>query len=109
MIRAFIYFIGFWLLAGAFIGAIADGARSIAAGELLLMPAGELWAWISADSIEATRQSLEAQGLSLLWDPVLVGLLKVPASIIGIAVGALLMWVGRRRRPRATIGELDLR
>lgn len=109
MIRAIVYFIGFWLLAGAFIGAVADGARSIAAGELLMMPAGEVWAWLSAESLEATRLALETRGLSLLWDPVLANVLKVPASVLGIILGALLIWAGRRRKPRAVIGELDLR
>ncbi|MGE0230948.1 MAG: hypothetical protein AB7O39_08575 [Flavobacteriaceae bacterium] len=109
MIRALVYFLGFWLLAGAFIGAVADGARSIAAGTLLLMPAGEVWTWVSPGSLEATRAAFQAQGLSFLWDPILSGLLEVPASLLGIAIGALLMWAGRRRKPPETIGELDLR
>jgi len=106
MLRAIIRFIGFWLLAAATIGIVADGARSIAAAEILFIPAGDIWAWVSAPSLETARETLQRNGLSLLWEPVLVTILKAPASLLGLGLAVLLLWAAQRRSHR---DGLDLR
>ncbi|MGE0845547.1 MAG: hypothetical protein AB7L41_04705 [Flavobacteriaceae bacterium] len=109
MLRAIARFLGFWILAAAFIGLIADGARSIAAAEFVTLPAGQVWYWIHAPSLNLVQAGLERSWAAFLWDPVLITLLKLPAFAVAGALGLLLLWLGRRRNASGPIGDLDLR
>ena len=81
-------------LAAGFAAVIVDGTRSIAGNELSLTP--------FADLIKSRLPGLEAAiGRNihpLLWDPVTVSLLKLPAWVIFALAGLFLLWLASRRR-----------
>ncbi len=106
MLRFFARLIGLVLLAGAVIVAIVDGATSIGASHITLLPFGALWIGAAPQSLEAIRLFLVTDLAPFLWDPVMTFLLRVPAVIVLALLGALFLSLGRRRRdPYAAVGE----
>jgi hypothetical protein len=97
MFRFLFRFIGLWLLAGGFVAFVIDGTRSITAGRIVIMPVVEAWAAIHPPSLEWLKAVVERDFSSWLWDPVLVNILYAPLwALLGI-LGALLVFLGRRR------------
>lgn len=86
------------MLAGAFAAAVIDGARSIAADQLLLTPTGATAYWAFPNKF-ALLQSAVERVHPLLWDPVLLDILKLPTWFILGVVGALLLYLMRKRPP----------
>jgi hypothetical protein len=95
MFRFLLRALGLLLLAAGFVGLVIDGARSIAndrlayadVAGLLARPLGERWAGLP----QAVREVHP-----LLWDPLLVNFLAAPAGLLAFALGAVLIWLGRR-------------
>lgn len=107
MLRFLARFLAMWLLAGALVALVVDGARTISSGELVLTPIAELWEQVGPGSLEAARSAVETSVGAWLWDPVLVWVLQAPAFIFLVVLGSLLLWVGQK--PRPVLPELELR
>ena len=99
MIRFLFRFLGLILLAAAFILVIYDGTKSIAGNSLTLTTVQALWELINPASLAKLKPLIVPYAHGLLWDPVAVAILAAPAwSLLG-AVGILLLFFGRKRKP----------
>ena len=97
--RRFLFrFVGIWLLAGALIGAVVDGAKSIAASAVVLTPVRDTLALLSGNQepLDAGAQSFAAPwplDIALAW------LMGAPAAAVLAALSVLCLIAGARRRP----------
>jgi len=105
MIGFFARFVGLWLIAGALVAVVIDGAKTIAASQLIVTPLGLAWYTISPTSLMATQtfvqQKVEAYIGHWLWDPLVQWILMLPSWLVLGFIGAWLVYAGRRRRLRA--------
>jgi hypothetical protein len=99
VIRIVIRIFAVALLAGAFAAAVIDGARSIAADQLSLTPLGVTAYWAFPNKFPLLQPFIERQIHPLLWDPVLLNILKLPTWLIFGAIGAGLLYLTRKRPP----------
>lgn len=99
MLRFLSRFLGLWLLAGALVAVVVDGAQSIASAEVRWTPIAGLWQHVSPASLEAARLAVERSAPDWVWDPVLASILWLPAFAVFVALGALLLWVGQKVEP----------
>jgi hypothetical protein len=105
MIRFLFRFVAFWLLAAALVALIVDGAKSIAASELVTTPLGLAWSQLAPTSLIQTQFAIEEHlGQPWLWDVLTEWVLSAPVwATVGL-LGLILMLLGRRRR-RKRFGE----
>lgn len=87
------------MLAGAFAAAVIDGARSIAADQLALTPAGATLYWALPNKFPVFQAFIEHKISPRLWDPVLLNVLMLPTWLILAILGAALTFVTRKRPP----------
>jgi len=99
MIRFVFRFIGFWILAGGFIALVYDGTKSIAGNALSFTPVGQIWANIHTTSLQLLQPAIERHVAVWLWDPVVLGILTAPAWLVFGILGAILMLIGRKKKP----------
>jgi hypothetical protein len=99
MLRLMFRFIGFLCLAVAFAALIVDGTRSIAAGAPAILPLGGTLSALAPDVFVRMHAGI-ATHVPLLWDPVLVTLLLLPAWVVIGGVGIVLIALTRRPRPK---------
>jgi hypothetical protein len=87
------------LLLVAVISAVNDVTRSMAAGARVpFVSAHEHWSRLAPVTLAAARTSVQRRTHPLVWDPVLVTVLGLPAWGLFGLLGALLAYAGRRRR-----------
>ena len=99
MIRFLFRFIGLLALALAFIFLVYDGTKSIADQRLYLTTIAEVWGSLHDASLAQVRPFLEGL-LPLLWDPIADTVLnRGPAWLVLVIFGAILVVIGRKRRP----------
>lgn len=97
MLRFLSRFLGFLCLAGGFVALVYDGARSIANNSLRMTSLSDLIFTVFKEKAGALQGSV--QGLApWLWDLLVLPLTLAPASLIGLGLGAVLIWLGRPRR-----------
>jgi hypothetical protein len=99
MIRFLCRFIGLICLAAAFILAIYDGTKSIAASNLYLTSVRTLWELINAGSLARLKPLIAPYANGYLWDPVMVGLLAAPSWVMFGFLGIVLILLGRKKKP----------
>jgi hypothetical protein len=99
MIRFLLRFLGLICLAAAFILAIYDGTRSIAANRIFLTSVRTLWELINAGSLTQMKPLLSPYAGGMLWDPGLVSILNAPAFTLLGCLGVVLLMLGRRKKP----------
>lgn len=97
MLRFFIRFAGLVLLAGGFAALIIDGTRSLAGGDLRVIPLGSAAADLFPLQMKAWQAALDRQ-LPHLAGPVVALLLMAPLSLTLTGLGALLIAASRKRR-----------
>jgi len=107
MLRFLSRFIGLWLLAGALIALVVDGAKTIAAGSVVTTPLGQLWFSISPASLNAAQAGIQRNVSPFLWDPVIQSILVAPGFVVFGILGAVLMLLGRRKR-EVKLSELEI-
>ena len=98
MRRLFFRVVGVWLIAGALIAAVIDGAKSIAASDLVLTPLADTLVLLSGTE---GPYGVEPQSLEGYWplDVALAWILAAPSSAVLAAIGVLCMLAGARPRP----------
>jgi hypothetical protein len=99
MTRLFFRFVGLLFLAGAFAALIVDGTRSISSGSLEILPLGRGATKVAPELFVKLHTVLEIH-TPLLWDPVLVTILLLPAWLVFGGLGFLLMVLTRPRTPK---------
>lgn len=99
MIRALLRFIAYIVIGGGFVLLVLDGARSIANQELSLTPFGELAYRAFGEKYLLLQPAIERHVHPLLWDPVVLNLTLLPACAVTLAIGFLLLALGRKPEP----------
>lgn len=99
MLRLLVRAIGLLLLAGAFAAAVMDGARSLADQHLALTPMGAALGRVFPTKM-ANLPTLARKLHPLLWDPVLLSILYVPAFLDLAVLGLVVMVISRPRPAR---------
>ncbi len=106
MFRVLSRVLGYLLLAGAFVAAVVDGTRSIAASGLLWTKLGDPLERMAPKALPALQGALS--GLHpLLWDPLAVRLLGAPLALVLLVLGVLFVLLAADREP--TIGYVARR
>jgi len=88
--------LGLLLVAAGFVGLVIDGTRSIVNNAISFMPLSGLAGAFFQGGMTELETHMAQRSLPWLWDPVMVHLLQLPASLTGFLLGALLLWVGQR-------------
>src|SRR5262249_47783274 len=104
MIRFVLRLIGLLCLALGFIFLVYDGTKSIADQRLYITRVGDVWIAVHDASLTQLQPAMERLS-PWLWDPMMVRFLSTPGSLVLIIVGAILMVIGRKRRPLIGYGR----
>lgn len=99
-LRFILTFTGLWICALALLALVLDGVRSIAANTLVVKSLGEVWYMLDVASLNLTQAVIQRNVHPLLWDPVLQWILTLPAWLVAGILGLLLLYLGRKRRPK---------
>jgi hypothetical protein len=105
MIRFLLRTLGLLFLAAAFIFLVYDGTKSIAANMLLYSKVDEVWSLVHTASLQQLQPLIEKKAPSWLWDPVVTTILDAPAIVAFGIVGAILILLGRRKKPLIGYGR----
>ena len=89
--------VGLFVLALAVVLAVLDITRSITAASLILTPLGLSWQAVNPQTLLASKEAVEAWTHPILWDPVILFLLRLPSWLVFWLVAMLLLWMGQRR------------
>ncbi len=89
--------LGLLLVAAGFVGLVIDGTRSIANGSLMFTPFGEVAFRVLGERYLLLQPAIERHIHPLLWDPIVLNLTLLPASVIAFSLGVLLLWLGQKR------------
>lgn len=103
MLRSLTRWIGYGLLAAAMLLGVVDGARSISASTLETTPLGTAVVWLFPRQFQGLDAFISRTLHPLLWDPVLLKLLLLPAAGVFFVVGGLCLILGRKP-PEAALG-----
>lgn len=104
MTRFVFRLVGLLGLALGFIFLVYDGTKSIADQRLYITKVSDVWIAVHEPSLTQLQPTVERISL-WLWDPVLVRFLSAPASLALVVIGAILMVIGRKKRPLIGYGR----
>jgi hypothetical protein len=99
MIRFLFRLIGLMLIALAFILFVYDGTRSIAGNKIFITQVGDVWSNVHQNSLLLLQPAIERHVAVWLWDPVALTVLTAPSWLVLAIIGALLILLGRKRKP----------
>jgi hypothetical protein len=105
MIRFLLRTLGLLFLAAAFIFLVYDGTKSIAANMLVYSKVDEVWSLVHTASLQQLQPLIEKKAPPWLWDPVVTTILDAPAIVAFGIVGAILILLGRRKKPLIGYGR----
>ncbi|TLP47247.1 MULTISPECIES: hypothetical protein [Cohaesibacter] len=100
LLRFFSSMLGLWTCALALLALVLDGVRSIAANEVVMKSLGATWFEIDNASLNLAQAVIQRNVHPLIWDPVVQWILMMPAWLAAGLVGALFIYLGRKRRPK---------
>ncbi len=89
--------IGLFVLAFALILAVLDITRSITASAIILTPLYEAWTSVSPQSLQSAQEAVESWVHPILWDPIVLFLLKLPSWLVFWISAMVLLWFGQKR------------
>ena len=98
MIRFLLRFLGLLSIALGFIFLVYDGTKSIADQRLYISRVTDAWAIVSEGSLAQLQPTLQRM-MPVLWDPLAVTLLDTPVALVLAILGALLLLLGRKKKP----------
>jgi hypothetical protein len=99
MIRFLFRTLGLLFLAVAFVFFIYDGTKSIAANAMFFTPLSETWNTVHAASLTQLQPLVERYAGPWLWEFLARWVLAAPSFAVFAVIGALLVLLGRRKRP----------
>jgi len=88
---------GLILTAAGFVGLVIDGTRSIANGAMMFTPLGGVAQRLFGERYLLLQPAIERNIHPALWDPVVLNLTLLPASVLSFTLGVLLLWIGQKR------------
>jgi hypothetical protein len=92
-------FLGSWLLAVAALALINDATRGLAPGaRFTFLSMRGLWQMVHEGSLTAFQNGVQRGLHPLAWDPVMLGILKLPAWFLLGVIGLMFCFIGRKRR-----------
>jgi hypothetical protein len=104
MIRFVLRLIGLLCLALGFVFLVYDGTRSIADNTWHVTDVRFVWSQVHDSSIAQLQPAVE-RFAPWLWDPILVRFLSAPAEVVLAIFGAMLLVIGRKRKPLIGYGR----
>ena len=104
MLRFLARMVGLLLVAAGFVGLVIDGTRSMANSTVSFTPLGELAFLLFPKHFPILEPAVTRHVHPFLWDPILLNVFLLPASVVGFALGALLLWLGQK--PEEPVGFL---
>lgn len=99
MIRFVLRFAGLFALAAAFVAVLYDGTKTIAAGQMYITPFQDIWTYLHPESLQWLQTTVQARAAAWVWNSAFITVLTAPAGLVLAVIGALLMLLGRRKRP----------
>src|SRR5688500_10480462 len=102
MVRFLARIAGLLLVAAGFVGLVVDATRSLANSRTSFTSLGDLAAILFPRSFPLLKPAIAGQVHPFLWDPILLNLFLLPASVLSFVIGALLLWLGQK--PEEPIG-----
>jgi hypothetical protein len=66
---------------------------------LLYSKVAEIWSLVHQASLQQLQPLIEKNAPPWLWDPVMTTILDAPVIVVLAVVGAILIVLGRRRKP----------
>jgi hypothetical protein len=99
MIRFLFRFIGFLILAGGFIALVIDGTKSIAGNAIYVTKLSVFWNNLHSTSLPAFQDYVLRTAGEWAWNPIITTVLEQPAWLVFGIVGAVLMLIGRKKKP----------
>lgn len=103
MVRFLLRLLGYVLVAAGFVALVIDGARSIANSAVQYTPLNLILTTLFGARMEGLQPLVERGIHPLLWDPVLLNLLRAPALLVAFVVGFLLLRLGAPPEPKIGI------
>jgi hypothetical protein len=100
MFRLLLRFSGLCLLATAFVTLLVDVTRSVAGARLYVTPLGDTLMALAPGKLALTQAFVEDRVHPIIWDPVLVDLMRLPVWLAVGAIGCMAIWLGRKPAPR---------
>jgi hypothetical protein len=109
MIRFVFRFIGLWILAAGFVALVRDGTKSIAGNALFMTALSDDWTNIHPASLQSFEtmiaQKVDPYVGGWVWDPLMVAVLAAPTFVVLGIIGAVLILIGRRKKPLIGYGR----
>jgi hypothetical protein len=100
MIRFVFRFVGLVSLALGFLFLVHDGTKSIADQTMYISSVGATWENIHQSSLSALQPTVERMAGPWTWHGVIEPyFLKQPVSLVLAIVGAILILLGRKKKP----------
>ncbi|WP_210497411.1 PetM family of cytochrome b6f complex subunit 7 [Microvirga antarctica] len=96
--------LGLLLVAAGFVGLVIDGTRSIVNNAISFTSVAGMINSVFPAGVTGLQAKVTAQLHPVVWDPVLVHLVQLPASVTAFFIGAFLLWLGQK--PLEPIGYL---
>jgi hypothetical protein len=96
VIKSLFRVLAFLLLAAGFVGAIMDGARSLANATLDYAHVGSTALRLFGERFSLLQPAIERNIHPFLWDPVIITLLLLPTSAVLLVTGLMFYRLGRR-------------
>ncbi len=88
--------LGLILVAAGFIGLVIDGTRSIVNNAISFTPLNGLIGNLFPGGLSGLEAYMARPSYSWLWDPFMISLLQLPASLSGFLLGVFLLWLGQK-------------
>lgn len=98
--RFLLRLVGYLCIAAGFIALVIDGARSIANAGLRFTTLGETLTSLIHERYAQIQPAVERNLHPLLWDPVLLSLMRTPTMLVALVFGFALLWLGRNPEPQ---------
>src|SRR5262249_36591002 len=99
MIRFVLRTLGLWILAAGFGFFVYDAPKWIAGDEVYLTKLADVWNAINSTSLQLLQPAIERHVAEWLWNPVILSVLTAPACLVFAVIGAILMLLGRKKKP----------
>jgi hypothetical protein len=100
MFRLLLRFLGLCLLAIAFASLIVDARRSVMSGNLYITPIGDTLLALAPAKLAMARVLIQHYVGPFIWDPILVGLMRLPVWLAAGVAGGLAAWLGKKPAPK---------
>jgi hypothetical protein len=99
MFRPLFRAIGLLFMAVAFVFFVYDGTKSIAGNAVFFTPLTDTWNSVSSTSLQQVQPVIERYGGKIAWDLVAQWILAAPTFAVFGVIGALLVLLGRKKKP----------